>query len=94
MNKADLVKRVARDTGLTKADVLRVLDAVLAQVTRTLRRGDEVKLVDFGTFLVSRRRARVGHQPAHAVELLVAGEDQEAPAGLAPPVVFLFHLVD
>jgi DNA-binding protein HU-beta len=63
VNKADLVKRVARDTGLTKADVLRVLDAVLAQVTRTLRRGDEVKLVDFGTFLVSRRRARVGHNP-------------------------------
>ena len=63
MNKADLVKRVARDTGLTKADVLRVLDAVLAQVTRTLRRGDEVKLVDFGTFLVSHRRARAAHNP-------------------------------
>jgi len=63
MNKADLVKRVARDTGLTKADVLRVLDAVLAQVTRALRRGDEVKLVDFGTFLVGRRRARAAHNP-------------------------------
>lgn len=63
MNKAELVKRVARDTGLTKADVLRVLDAVLAQVTRALRRGDEVKLVDFGTFLVSQRRARAAHNP-------------------------------
>jgi len=63
VNKADLVKRVARDTGLTKADVLRVLDAFLAQVTRALRRGDEVKLVDFGTFLVSHRRARAAHNP-------------------------------
>ena len=45
MNKAELVKRVARDTGLTKADVLRVLDAVLVHVTRALKRGDEVKLV-------------------------------------------------
>ena len=63
MNKADLVKRVARETGLTKADVLRVLDAVLAQVTRALRRGDEVKLVDFGTFLVGHRRARAAHNP-------------------------------
>ena len=63
MNKAELVRRVARDTGLTKADVVRVLDAVLAQVTRALRRGDEVKLVDFGTFLVSHRRARAGYNP-------------------------------
>lgn len=63
MNKADLVKRVARDTGLSKADVLRVLDGALAQVTRALRRGDEVKLVDFGTFLVSHRRARAAYNP-------------------------------
>jgi DNA-binding protein HU-beta len=63
LNKQDLVKRVARDTGLTKADVLRVLDAVLVQVTRALRRGDEVKLVDFGTFLVGHRRARAAHNP-------------------------------
>ena len=57
------MKRVARDTGLTKADVLRVLDAVLVQVTRALRRGDDVKLVDFGTFLVTHRRARAAHNP-------------------------------
>jgi DNA-binding protein HU-beta len=63
LNKADLVKRVARDTGLTKADVLRVLDTVLVHVTRALKRGDEVKLVDFGTFLVTHRRARAAHNP-------------------------------
>jgi DNA-binding protein HU-beta len=63
LNRADLVRRVARDTGLTKADVVRVLDAVVAQVTRALRRGDEVKLVDFGTFLVGYRRARAAHNP-------------------------------
>lgn len=63
MNKADLVTRIARDTGLTKADVLRVVDALVAQVTRALRRGDEVKLVDFGTFLAGRRRARVAYNP-------------------------------
>ena len=38
--------------------------------------------------------ARVAHEPAHAVELLVAGEDQEAPAGLAPAIVLYLHLVD
>ena len=38
--------------------------------------------------------ARVAHEPAHAVELLVAGEDEEAPAGLPPAVVLGLHLVD
>lgn len=63
MNKAELVARVARDTGLTKADVLRTLDAVLDQVARSLRKGEPVKLVDFGTFLVSRRKPRAAYNP-------------------------------
>ncbi len=63
MNKAELVARVARDTGLTKAVVLRALDGVLEQVARSLKKGEPVKLVDFGTFLVSRRRARAAHNP-------------------------------
>jgi nucleoid DNA-binding protein len=63
LNKAELVARVARDTGLTKADVLRALDGVLEQVARSLKKGEPVKLVDFGTFLVSRRRARAAHNP-------------------------------
>jgi nucleoid DNA-binding protein len=63
VNKAELVARVARDTGLTKADVLRALDGILEQVARSLKKGEPVKLVDFGTFLVSRRRARAAHNP-------------------------------
>jgi len=63
VNKAELVARVARDTGLTKADVLRVLDGVLDQVGRALKKGETVKLVDFGTFLVRRRRARSAYDP-------------------------------
>ena len=63
MNKAELVARVARDTGLTKADVLRALDGILEQVARSLKKGEPVKLVDFGTFQVSRRRARAAHNP-------------------------------
>jgi DNA-binding protein HU-beta len=63
VNKAELVARVARDTGLTKADVLRVLDGVLEVITRSLRRGGKVKLVGFGTFQVGRHRSRAGHNP-------------------------------
>jgi DNA-binding protein HU-beta len=63
LNKAELVARVARDSGLTKADVLRVLDGVLEEIARSLRRGGKVKLVGFGTFQVSRHRPRAGHNP-------------------------------
>ncbi len=63
MNKAELVARVARETGFTKADVLRMLDATLDAVTRSLRTGERVTLVHFGTGLVTRRRARPGHNP-------------------------------
>ncbi len=73
MNKADLVARVARETGLTKADVLRVLDAVLESVARSLRKGEKVTLVDFGTFLVTRRRARAAHNPHTGQPMRVSG---------------------
>jgi nucleoid DNA-binding protein len=73
LNKAQLVARVARDTGLIKADVLRVLDGVLEQVTRSLKKGEPVKLVDFGTFLVIRRKPRAAHNPATGQPMRVPG---------------------
>jgi len=73
LNKADLIGRVARETGLTKADVLRVLDALLENVVRSLRKGEKVTLVDFGTFLVTRRRARAGHNPHTGEAMRIAG---------------------
>jgi DNA-binding protein HU-beta len=63
LNKAELVARVARDTGLTRRDVLRVVDAALDAIARSLKKGEAVKLVDFGTFQVTRRRARAAHNP-------------------------------
>jgi len=72
VNKAELVARVARDTGLTKADVLRVLDGVLDNVCRMLKKGDKVTLVGFGTFLVARHRARAGHNPRTGEAMRIA----------------------
>jgi DNA-binding protein HU-beta len=63
VNKAELVARVARETGLTRVDVRRVLDGVLETIGRALHKGDKVTLVGFGTFRVSRHRARVAHNP-------------------------------
>ncbi|HWW92581.1 MAG TPA: HU family DNA-binding protein [Vicinamibacteria bacterium] len=63
MNKGELVARVAKDSGLTKADAGRALDAALDNVTKALKKGEKVTLVGFGTFGVSRRRARAGRNP-------------------------------
>ena len=58
MNRAEVVGRVARESGLTKADVDRVLGSLIENVSRSLKKGEKVKLVGFGTFDVARRRAR------------------------------------
>lgn len=63
MNKADLVARMARESGLTKADALRALDALTALVMRALKKGERVKIAGFGTFAISRRKARVVLNP-------------------------------
>jgi DNA-binding protein HU-beta len=72
MNKADLVSRIAKDSGLTKADANRALDALIAQVTKSLRKGERVTLVGFGTFLISRRRARNGVNPRTGIPMKIA----------------------
>jgi DNA-binding protein HU-beta len=63
MNKAEIVARIARDVGLTKAASNRVLDAFLQNVSRALKRGDKVTLVGFGTFDVYQKRARIVLNP-------------------------------
>ena len=63
MNKAELVTRIARESGLTKADSLRALDTFTALVMRALKKGVRVKIAGFGTFVVQRRKARVVLNP-------------------------------
>jgi DNA-binding protein HU-beta len=71
MNKAELVERMARDTGLSKAGALRALDAVLDNVTKSLRKGEKVTLVGFGTFQAARRRARTGRNPRTGIPIRI-----------------------
>ena len=72
MNKAELIERVARDTSLTKADSLRAIDALLDNVTKSLRRGEKVTLVGFGSFQTARRRARNGRNPQTGTPIKIA----------------------
>ena len=63
MNKNELISSVANETGLTKTDSAKALDAVVASITKALKKGDEVRLVGFGTFAVTRRAATTGRNP-------------------------------
>ena len=63
MNKGDLIDLVASETGSTKVDAAKALDAVVNAVTGALSQGDSVSLVGFGTFSVRQRAAREGINP-------------------------------
>lgn len=63
MNKNELISAVADASGLSKSDSASAVEAVFDTITRTLSKGDEVRLVGFGTFAVARRKASMGRNP-------------------------------
>lgn len=64
MNKAELINAMAEKSGLSKVDAKKALDSFMSVVTETLKSGDKVSLIGFGTFSVSERQARTGINPA------------------------------
>ena len=77
MNKAELIEAVSKVTEMTKADTERALDAFIDVVSKNIKKKDGVKLVGFGTFSVSPRKARVGRNPQ-------TGEEIQIPARKVP----------
>ncbi|NLB51918.1 MAG: HU family DNA-binding protein [Syntrophomonadaceae bacterium] len=69
LNKTDLVGQVAVKTGMTKKDVEKVVNAFFGTVEGTLKDGNKVQLVGFGTFEVRERRARKGRNPQTGQEI-------------------------
>ena len=63
MNKAELIAHLADHASITKTQANSTLDAFIDAVTKTLKKGDKVTLVGFGTFSVSKRAARTGRNP-------------------------------
>ena len=63
MNKAELIAKIAEDAGITKTQANLTVDAFVDAVTKTLKKGDKVTLVGFGTFSVSKRAASNGRNP-------------------------------
>ena len=64
MNKTELINSLSEETSFSKKDIARVLDAWTRIVERSLKKGEKVSLTGFGTFLVSKRPARKGINPA------------------------------
>ncbi|SEM14590.1 HU family DNA-binding protein [Halomonas daqiaonensis] len=63
MNKSELVEAIAASADIPKAAASRALDAMVDTVTDSLKKGDSVSLVGFGTFQVKERAARTGRNP-------------------------------
>ncbi len=77
MNKNDLVATVATSTGLSKSDAAKAVDGVFGAITDALKKGEEVRLVGFGTFSVAKRAATEGRNPR-------TGEKISIPASVQP----------
>lgn len=77
MNKNEFIDRVSELAGINKAEAARAVDAVFDAVTEALRKGDDVRLVGFGTFSAAKRAAREGRNPR-------TGETIQIPASIQP----------
>ncbi|MDE6347281.1 MAG: HU family DNA-binding protein [Bacteroides sp.] len=64
MNKSELIGAMAAESGLSKVETKKALDAFVASVIKTVKAGERVSLVGFGTFSVVERAARTGINPA------------------------------
>ena len=77
MNKDDLIAKVANNVGVSKSDAAKSVDAVFSNITSSLKGGNEVRLVGFGTFIVANRAATTGRNPR-------TGESIQIPAKKVP----------
>ena len=78
MNKTELVDAIAAAADITKAQAGRALDAVLESVTETLKKGEKVTLIGFGTFETRERAARTGRNPQTGKEIQTAASTTPA----------------
>lgn len=63
MNKAQLIEKMSQETKMSKAQVETVVDCFIGNVRKAVKKGDDVKLIGFGTFTKSKRKARTGRNP-------------------------------
>ncbi len=72
MNKAQLITKIATEGKWSKADTERFLDMTLDHIRKAVKKGDDVKLVGFGTFTKAKRKARIGRNPQTGKPIKIA----------------------
>jgi DNA-binding protein HU-beta len=72
MTKADLIDKMASDADISKAAAGKALDSFLDEVIKTVKKGNKVVLVGFGTFSSSKRKARTGRNPQTGATIKIA----------------------
>jgi DNA-binding protein HU-beta len=72
MTKAELVEKMAGDADISKAAAGKALDSLIDAVVKTVKKGNKVALVGFGTFSVSKRKARTGRNPQTGATIKIA----------------------
>jgi DNA-binding protein HU-beta len=76
MNKQELIGQVAHDAGLSRGDAMRAVEAVFDNITSTLKRGGEVRIVGFGSFSVTKRKASTGRNPRTGEPMSIKASSQ------------------
>ena len=76
MNKNELIAQVAKKADLTKAKAAEAVDAFIETVSKAMSKGEEVRLVGFGTFAVVKRKATEGRNPRTGAVIKIAASNQ------------------
>jgi DNA-binding protein HU-beta len=71
MNKQELIAKIAKDTGATKVGAAAALESALDGITRSLKKGDSITFVGFGTFKTAIRKARTARNPQTGAEVKI-----------------------
>ena len=72
VNKTQIIEAVAKETGLTKVDAGKALDAALTAITAALKKGNTVQFTGFGSFTVVKSKARTGINPQTREKIKIA----------------------
>lgn len=74
MNKAELANAIAKETKLSKTDSKNVIEAIASVTTKSLKKGEKVSLIGFGSWSVSKRSARTGRNPQTGASIKIAAK--------------------
>ena len=76
MNKSELIDVVAKKSGLSKTQAQKTIDVIFESIQVALKKGDEVRLVGFGTFSVAKRAASEGRNPRTGQKIKIPARKQ------------------